>query len=235
MGADVQQSVSGQNNHTVDRRCFHRWICAASTIAGSLAALAFPAGAATLGAEARLHNNNEQQVGIARLIQLGDGSVVMQVRVHDMPRGFHGFHVHAVGECVRGTPGSPEAPGVPAVPGTPDFASAGGHFDLATHIHGDPEKHTHGYHSGDLPILQVNDDGTANAIFTTDHFELADLFDTDGSAIVIHAAADNYANIPASRYAATTPGATTPDATTLLAGDSGARIACGVVKKFIER
>ena len=235
MGAGIDRSDWDQENRRVCRRYFHRWMCASSIVAGSLAAVTCLAGAATLGAEARLHNNAEQQVGTARLIQLGDGSVLIQVRVHDMPRGFHGFHVHAVGECVRGTPGSPEAPGIPAIPATADFASAGGHFDLATHIHGDPEKHTHGYHSGDLPILQVNDDGTANAIFTTDHFELADLFDTDGSAIVIHAAADNYANIPASRYAATTSGATTPDATTLLTGDSGARIACGVIKKLIER
>jgi Cu-Zn family superoxide dismutase len=219
MGADVHQSVSDQNSPAAFRRDLRRWICATSIVFGSLAAMSSPANAWTLGAEARLHDTNEHQVGIARLIQLGDGSVVIQVRVHDMPRGFHGFHVHAVGECV---------------PGTPDFASAGGHFDLAMHLHGDPIKHTHGDHSGDLPVLQVNDDGTANAIFTTDRFELADLFDADGSAIIIHAAPDNYANIPASRYDAKSPG-DVPDATTLLAGDSGVRIACGVVKKLIER
>jgi Cu-Zn family superoxide dismutase len=235
MGADGHQSVSDQDIPAVFRRDLRRWVCATSIVIGSLAALTSPANAWTLGAEASLHDTSEHQVGVARLVQLGDGSVVIQVRVHDMPRGFHGFHVHAVGECVRGTPGSPEAPGVPAIPATPDFASAGGHFDLAMHLHGDPIKHTHGDHSGDLPVLQVNDDGTANAIFTTDRFELADLFDADGSAVIIHAVADNYANIPASRYAATTPGATTPDAPTLLTGDSGARIACGVVKKLIER
>lgn len=81
----------------------------------------------------------------------------------------------------------------------------------------------------------MNADSTANAIFNTERFNLADLFDADGSAIVIHANPGNYANIPADRYAATTAGATTPDATTLSAGDSGARIVCGVVESSFDR
>ncbi len=74
-----------------------------------------------------------------------------------------------------------------------------------------------------MPVLLVGADGTAQASFTTDRVTLADVLDANGAAIIIHAAPDNYANIP-TRYA---PGG--PDAATLATGDSGARVACGVV------
>jgi hypothetical protein len=50
---------------------------------------------------------------------------------------------------------------------------------------------------------------------------MADLFDADGSAIMVHSAPDNFANIP-ERYG-------TPDQETLDGGDSGERVACGVI------
>ncbi len=74
-----------------------------------------------------------------------------------------------------------------------------------------------------MPVLLVGGDGTAQASFTTDRVTLADVFDSNGSAIIIHAGPDNYANIP-TRYAPAGP-----DATTLATGDSGGRVACGVV------
>ena len=52
---------------------------------------------------------------------------------------------------------------------------------------------------------------------------MAELFDGDGSALIVHALPDNYANIP-SRYAAA------PDAMTLSTGDAGGRLACGVIQ-----
>lgn len=180
-----------------DRRALRRTGAALIVIA-SLAALSAPAMAQKPGADAKLYNTAGNQVGKVRLTQEGNGSVSVQAQVHDLPPGFHGFHVHAVGECV--------AP----------FTSAGGHFNLTTHTHKD--------HSGDFPVLLVNADGTAQARFNTDRFAVADLFDADGSAIIIHASPDNYANIP-TRYVAE------PDATTLATGDAGARIACGVVEK----
>lgn len=164
----------------------------------SLAVLTAPARASNVSADAKLYSTAGNQVGKVKLTQEGNDNVVVQVQVHDLPPGFHGFHVHAVGEC------------------TPPFTSAGGHFDL--------NAHTHRNHSGDFPVLLVNDDGTANAKFNTTRFAVADLFDANGSAIIIHANPDNYANIP-TRYAAA------PDATTLATGDAGDRIACGVVEK----
>lgn len=163
----------------------------------SLAVLIAPARAGDLSARVKLYDTAGQRVGIARLTQQGGGKVVVWVRVHDLPPGFHGFHVHAVGECV------------------PLFTSAGGHFDLV----GDDHRN----HTGDLPVLLVNTDGTAKAKFKTDRFAVVDLFDADGSALIIHANPDNYANIPTDRY-------DPPDEITLATGDAGARIACGVVE-----
>ncbi len=168
----------------------------------SLTALIAPARAWNLSADAKLYNTAGNQVGKVRLTQERNGNVAIHVHVHDLPPGFHGFHVHAVGECV------------------PPFTSAGGHFDLNAHTHKD--------HSGDFPVLLVNADGTAHAKFNTDRFAVADLFDANGSAIIIHANPDNYANIP-TRYVAA------PDAMTLATGDAGDRIACGVVEKVVEK
>jgi Cu-Zn family superoxide dismutase len=137
-------------------------------------------------------------LGTVRLSER-DGRIVVAARVEGLEPGFHGFHVHAVGSCVG-----------------PDFASAGGHLNPAAVSH--PE------HTGDMPVLLVNADGTATASFGTDRFRIADLFGRDGSAIIVHAGPDNYANIPTDRYDPD------PDATTLATGDSGGRVACGVVE-----
>lgn len=67
--------------------------------------------------------------------------------------------------------------------------------------------------------------GLARAEFQTDSFTVDELLDADGSAVIIHAGPDNYANIP-TRYS--TSG---PDAVTLATGDAGARIACGVIER----
>ena len=91
----------------------------------------------------------------------------------------------------------------------------GGHLNLEDAFHPD--------HSGDMPVLLVNNDGTGEVSFETDRFTLEDLFDEDGSAIIVHALPDNYANIP-ERYGEV-------DQATLETGDSGDRIACGVIQK----
>lgn len=95
------------------------------------------------------------------------------------------------------------------------FTTAGGHFN--------PKTRGHGAHAGDLPPLWVDADGRGWMELQSDRFSVADLLDADGSAIIVHAGPDNLGNIPA-RYAPTGP-----DAATLATGDSGARVACGVV------
>ncbi|MCV7428960.1 superoxide dismutase[Cu-Zn] [Mycobacterium montefiorense] len=127
--------------------------------------------------------------------------------------GFHGVHIHKVGKC--------EANSVGPTGGAPgDFLSAGGHFQAPGHST-EPA-------SGDLTSLQVRRDGVGTLVTSTDAFTMEDLLTGEKTAIIIHAGADNFANIPPERYSQTngTPG---PDATTMSTGDSGKRVACGVI------
>jgi superoxide dismutase, Cu-Zn family len=152
-----------------------------------------------------IHDAAGKRVGVAFFRQR-QREVAVTAAVWDLPAGFHGFHVHGVGECV--------AP----------FTSAGGHFN--------PTGANHPNHAGDMPSLLVNADETAELHFTTDRFSLDDLFDADGSALIVHAGRDNYANIP-ERY--TSGGVPGPDAATLATGDAGERAACGVIERSPRR
>jgi Cu-Zn family superoxide dismutase len=93
----------------------------------------------------------------------------------------------------------------------PDFLSAGPHFNPTNKKHGltNPE----GPHAGDLPNLVVGEDGSAVYEHITDRVTLTpgelSLFDEDGSALVIHAGPDDQMTDPA--------------------GNSGARVLCGVI------
>jgi Cu-Zn family superoxide dismutase len=95
----------------------------------------------------------------------------------------------------------------------PDFKSAGGHFNPTEKHHGlhNPQ----GPHAGDLPNLVVSKNGKAKATFTAKGATLGEgtgsLFGGDGTAIVIHADPDDEKTDPA--------------------GNSGARIACGIVER----
>ena len=180
------------------------WIVAISVLGalmvGSLT-LSTGAGADGPKASAQLRNAAGAPVGVVKLTQEED-QVLVRAVVHRLPARFHGFHVHAVGQCV------------------PPFTSAGGHYN--------PGGAGHGSHAGDMPALLVNSDGTAQLRFPTDRFTVEELFDADGSAIIVHAAADNYANIP-TRYHSHTEDTFGPDSATLATGDAGGRLACGVV------
>ncbi|HEY8806692.1 MAG TPA: superoxide dismutase family protein [Candidatus Limnocylindria bacterium] len=96
----------------------------------------------------------------------------------------------------------------------PDFASAGAHFNLDSHQHG--SLNPQGPHAGDLGNLSVAADGTAKAelvakLVTLEAGHANSLFKTDGTAIVVHADPDDEKTDPS--------------------GNSGARIACGVIGK----
>lgn len=96
----------------------------------------------------------------------------------------------------------------------PKFESAGGHFNPEKKEHGN--ENPKGAHAGDLPNLDITSDGKSEVRFisgavTLDEGHANSLFDADGSAIVIHAGPDDYKTDPA--------------------GNSGDRIACGVIEK----
>ena len=148
--------------------------------------------------------------------EFADGYVTITVETTGqgaLTPGFHGVHIHSVGKC--------EANSVPPTGGAPgDFLSAGGHYQVPGHT-GDPE-------SGDLTSLEVRKDGAALLVTTTDAFTKDDLLADKGTAIVIHAGADNFGNIPSDRYTQVN-GAPGPDHTTMSTGDAGKRVACGVI------
>ncbi|GEN84499.1 hypothetical protein SLU01_28110 [Sporosarcina luteola] len=142
-----------------------------------------------------LMDSNGKSVGTTELTEEEDALRIM-VDAKDLPEGTHGFHFHEKGVC--------EAP---------DFESAGGHFNPTESSHG--LDHEEGPHAGDLPNLEVGPDGTVKEEFFVQNLTLkADeensLFHNGGTALVIHAEADD--------------GKTQPS------GNSGDRIACGIVQ-----
>ena len=95
----------------------------------------------------------------------------------------------------------------------PDFASAGSHFNINNKQHGVPGATTS--HAGELPNLEVGADGKGTLLFYSPHLSLNKAQSNGltfgaGTAVIIHAQEDDYATQPA--------------------GNSGARIACGIVK-----
>nr|WP_314623576.1 superoxide dismutase family protein [uncultured Noviherbaspirillum sp.] len=198
--------------NSAPRRRRNTWVVLApAVVSASLAMVATPASAYDVSAEVKLYNAAFQQVGKAKLTERGDGNVAVHIDVRGLTPGFHGFHVHAIGKCTIEDPPTP-------------FTSSGGHFGSGTNVHGE--------HAGDFPVLLVRSDGTANVRFSTDRFTLEALFDADGSALIIHANRDNYANIP-TRY--TAAGVAGPDAATLSTGDAGTRVVCGVLERVVKR
>jgi Cu-Zn family superoxide dismutase len=95
----------------------------------------------------------------------------------------------------------------------PTFESAGGHFTPQGRQHG--FDNPAGPHAGDLRNLNVGADGTGQQELTADLVTLGDgpnsIFDADGTALVIHAGPDDYRTDPS--------------------GQSGDRIACGVIRR----
>jgi len=93
----------------------------------------------------------------------------------------------------------------------PDFASAGGHFNPAGKKHG--KDNPEGAHAGDLPNIAIGDAGDGTIDVTTKAVTLSpgptSLLGGKGTSIVMHAMPDDYKTDPS--------------------GNSGARIACGVV------
>jgi Cu-Zn family superoxide dismutase len=95
----------------------------------------------------------------------------------------------------------------------PTFETAGEHFNPESKKHG--LKNPQGPHAGDMNNFTVKKDGTANSTVTDSRVNLGDdassLFTGGGTSLVIHASADDQMTDPS--------------------GNSGDRIACGVISK----
>lgn len=146
-------------------------------------------------AHADIVNGQGQKIGTAQIRPSGTG-VRIDLNVSQLQPGTHGVHIHSVGKC--------EGPG---------FTSAGSHFNPVSKKHG--KDNPEGSHAGDLLNLEVKADGIGNASLLDPDVTLGEgpnsLFQEGGTALVIHANADDYKTDPA--------------------GNSGARIACGVIAK----
>jgi superoxide dismutase, Cu-Zn family len=181
----------------------------------------FSGSAVTPGADARavLRNASGQPLGVVAFKQQ-PGFVVVTAAVRSLSPGFHGFHVHANSDPANGSGCIAD----PAQPSNTWFVSVDGHYRLGTE--------THGSHQGDMPLLLLNGtgtgDSTARTRFRTDRFAVADIV---GRAIIVHAGADNYANIPlganTDQYTANSQAAIDKTAAT---GNAGDRLLCGLVQ-----
>ncbi|STD13941.1 Superoxide dismutase [Cu-Zn] precursor [Dermatophilus congolensis] len=140
-----------------------------------------------------------------------DGGTQVTLQAKWIKPGFHGLHIHSIGKCEKNSsaPNKPEKKGA--------FLSAGGHWKL------DPTTH-HPNNTGDFPTIYAGKNTKVSTSFWTDRFTVANLFDADGSAVILHQNADNHANIP-QRYAPQGP-----DHETLHTGDAGPRAAYGIIK-----
>ncbi len=165
---------------------------------GMAVTFALLTGCASLGdvpttkiATATLRQANGTLAGTAILTAAGD-RLTVTVAAAGLPQGQHGVHLHMTGRC-----------------DAPDFTSAGGHLNPGSRQHG--AHNPAGSHLGDLPNITI--DGQGKGALSAElkvprEAALAALLDSDGAAIVIHAAADDYLTDPT--------------------GKSGARIVCGV-------
>ena len=163
-----------------------------AALALAACAPAMQEGAARAGSESTLRNAQGQSVGTVRVEPMGAGTRVT-LRVMGMPAGTHGAHLHAVGRC-----------------DAPDFTTAGPHWNPTGRQHG--MENPQGPHLGDLPNLVVGADGTGTLTATVPVPYVPgaqSMLDPDGTALVVHAAADDMRTDPS--------------------GNSGARIACAVV------
>lgn len=145
---------------------------------------------------ARVTLNDARGRGVASA-QMSQEAAGVRVRVAAtaMPAGTYAAHVHMVGRC-----------------DAPAFESAGGHWNPTGQQHG--RDNPAGAHLGDLPNLSVGTDGRGSMEYLAAGARLdggtSGMFDTDGSALIIHANADDYRTDPS--------------------GNSGVRIACGIVR-----
>jgi Cu-Zn family superoxide dismutase len=128
-------------------------------------------------------------IGAVRVFEENTG-IMLRIDATGLPAGLHGVHLHAVGRCEG-----------------PKFTTAGPHWNPAGKKHG--HRNPEGFHAGDLGNLGVGADGKLVAGLLVPEATVTQIHDADGSALVLHAQADDEMTDPS--------------------GNSGDRIACAVL------
>jgi Cu-Zn family superoxide dismutase len=168
----------------------------AVALAGLLGAAVF---AANKAVTVTLKDGTGKDVGTAKLSDGPGGSgVKIALTLKGLPPGEHALHFHATAKCEG-----------------PAFTTAGGHFNPTSAHHGINNPMTPKPHAGDMANFTVKPNGTAKLTVTDSMVTLGDgansLFANGGTALMIHAKADDLMSDPS--------------------GNAGDRIACGTITK----
>jgi len=169
------------------------------TALAAFALLAAALVAANKPVTVNLKDGTGKDVGTAKISDgAGGKGVKIALNLKGLPPGEHALHFHTTAKCEG-----------------PAFTTAGGHFNPTNAHHGINNTMTPKPHAGDMPNFTVKPDGTAKITVENAAVTLGDgansLFAGGGTALMIHAKADDLMSDPA--------------------GNAGDRMACGTITK----